>query len=109
MANNPSGIGNAVLDYLQKNRNVEVSLNDMENDLPFDRMNIASTISHLGKNWDIYRPSKGWYIFKGAKKSKDEKGTLSVKAKAQVVSILQDDRLLVEVDGYLYVATPLEI
>lgn len=98
-----------VLEALRKHKNVEVSVHDLCEETDLDMRQVSGAISNLKRTWKIETPTRGWYVFKGPLSGKADQGTVSVSAKAKVVSILQDDRLLVEVDGYLYVATPIEI
>ena len=50
---------------------------------------------------------RGWYVYKGS--TGKQNGPVSVKQKAEVVALLEDDRLLVSVEGKLYVATEINV
>jgi len=104
MANGPSS---QVLNYMRNNRNVELNAEDIANGTGLTRNQVMQAVSYLRKSWDITNPSSGWYVFKGAKGSKSEQ--VRVNSKAKVISLLSDNRVVVEIEGDLYVASRLEV
>jgi len=101
------GPSSKVLDYMRKNRNVEINAEDIASGTGLTRNQAMQAVSYLRKSWDITNPTQGWYVFKGAKGTKSEQ--VRINSKAKVISLLSDNRVLVEIEGDLYVASRLEV
>jgi hypothetical protein len=93
------GHGTAVLQALIRNyKNVEVEAGDIAEDAGITRTQAVAAIQNLKKNSDITSPRKGWYLYRGPLNGGQ---AITVKAKAEVVSMLNDGRLAINVEGRL--------
>lgn len=103
------GVSDAVYRYLQAHRNVEVSVEDIAADLDLTTTQVTGSVSHMRNNWGaaVDSPRKGWYIFRGTPAKSGD--IVPHKAKSEVVALVGDGRLLVSVEGVVYVARPLDL
>jgi len=101
------GRQNAILHYFEGRVGMTCMLDDIEKELGWKRQWVTSAIGALRRNYTIESPSKGVYIYKGPGKSGSE--IVPLHAKAQVVAVDSDGKLVVQVEGRLYVAYELEL
>jgi biotin operon repressor len=101
-----AGVSDAVLKALRKNANQEVHYDDLAADSGFTGLQVQGAISHLRRDngINIESPRRGWYVYKPGGNS-----SVTIKAKAEVVALLEDEQVLLTIEGKLYVATQLEI
>jgi hypothetical protein len=94
----------AVLKMLQANKGKELHIGDISDTLGLTPTQITGAISHLRHKFEIVSQSKGWYRYNG-------NGTdlVRVESKATVVALMKDDRVLLDIEGKLYVAYELEV
>jgi biotin operon repressor len=103
-----SGVSSAVLKYLQRHRGIEVEAGDIAEGMNLTRQQVTSAIAHLRENGTVIdSPHKGWYVYRGTEATAHHAVTL--RSKAEVVSLLNDGQLLINVEGVIYVASELEI
>jgi len=107
MAAKTQGVSDGVLKALRLYANQEVHYSDIAKDTGFTDLQVMGAISHLKRhnNINIQTPRRGWYLYKpgGGQKS------VAVKAKAEVVALLEDGTVLLTIEGKLFVASELEI
>jgi hypothetical protein len=100
------GINGEVLKYLRDHTNQEVAFMDIAEHLNLTTLQVSGAVSYLRKTCRINRPRNNWAIYRG---SNSEGTAVSVKSKAEVVTILEDDKLLLNIEGKLYIAYELEV
>lgn len=113
MANIQRGISDAVLKVLRdRYRNIEVSLDDLIADTGYTRQQVTMAISNLRRSCDITTPRRAWYVYHGPLKETGNgvgPNIVPLKSKAEVTALLADGRVLVTIEGVLYVATELVV
>jgi len=110
-ATKQQGVSEAVLRYFQSHRNTELHVDDVAADTTLTASQVMGAVSVLRNKWGetVDSPRKGWYVYRGSGRRNGTATVVPHKAKAQVIALLDDDRLLVTVEGVVYVATPLEV
>jgi hypothetical protein len=94
-----------VLKVLQANRGREMHIGDIAEVTELSLSSVSGAVTGLKRNFNIENPRRGWYRYNGSNTEQVRiKGT-----KAQIVSMLADDRLLLEVEGRLYIGYELDI
>ena len=104
-----NGVRDKVLHALQRHRNVEVSLEDLCEETGLDRSQVSNGVQTLRKTTDIGSPRRGWYVYRGALMNGAATTIVPHKAKAVVTALLADGRVLVTIEGVLYVASELVV
>lgn len=106
-----SGTGDTVLRYLSQHRNIEVHIDDVVAATGLTRTQVSNAVVHLigGGSVRIDKPRRGWYAYRGSAPASNGGSVVPHKAKAEVIALLADGRLLVSVEGMVYVAHELEI
>ena len=102
------GITSTVYEYFKDHRGVEVNVNDMADATYLTKQQIFGAITNLRKKGiTIKAPIKGWYLYTHT----DANGSKAVtmKSKAEVITLLESGDLLLNVEGKLYIASELEI
>lgn len=103
------GRSTAVLRALASHRNTAVHLNDLAGEAGLTREQTTSAIGNLRRTTKIESPRKGWYIYRGPANGHKGGGIVVHRTKAEVVALLDDGRLVLAVEGTLYVAHELEV
>jgi len=107
MVTRTGGITDAVLMALRKSANQETHINDIMADTSLTKAQVQGAVSSLrnAHGMNISIPRRGWYVFHPG----GAPTTVTVKAKAEVQALLEDGRVLVVIEGKLFVAKELEI
>lgn len=111
------GVAEAVYNYLNERRGLPVSLNELTRELGYSRAQVSGAISHIRNGWrlTVERPRRGMYVLTGervavaAAEPRTDVVIVPCKAKAEVIALVGDGRLLVSVEGTVYVATTLDL
>lgn len=112
MKKRQSGVGAQVLRYLADRRNLETALEDVAKDCNLTVDQVRSAVSNLicRNGFTIDRPTRDFVVYRhGPSGANGSSGPVPVTAKAKVVAMVDEKRLLVSVEDRLYVATPLEL
>ncbi len=104
-----NGNSDVVLRELMRQRNVEVSLDDLTDATKLTRSQVTMAISNLAKSSNINKPRRGWYVYRGPLAAAKHEAIVPHKAKAVVTALLADGRVLVTIEGVLYVASELVV
>lgn len=105
----PRQTSDTVLHALMRHRNVEVSLTDLCEETGLTRSQVSNACVHLRKTTDIAIPRRGWYMYRGPLKDNGHQSIVPHKTKAEVTALLADGRVLVTIEGVLYVAAELVV
>lgn len=89
-------------------RNLEVSNEDLQEATGLTRSQVQGAIGTLRRTCVIDTPRHGWYLYRGPKEAAAEK-VVPLDAEARVTAILADGRVLVTIEGVLYIAHELVI
>lgn len=92
-----TGHASKVLAHLVAHRGQELYTGDIAADVGLAQSEVSSALSNLRRNYDIAKPSKGWCLYRGPKKEKEE--GVAIGADAKVAGLMADGRLLIEVEG----------
>lgn len=103
-----------VLDFFRTNPDDDFHYTDIAKATGITETQVFSSVAHLRRSGHtVDSPLKGWYRYVGPpKKTADQlplDETVSVGARATVVSVLRDGRPLLSLDGRLFVASELDI
>lgn len=117
------GVAEAVYTYLNERRGLPVPLTELVQELGYSRSQISGAVAHIRNGWrlTIEKPRRAVYVLTGERCTdpncddsigSNGHGPLAVvpyEAAAQVIALVDDGRLLVSIEGTVYLAAVLDL
>lgn len=100
-------VNTKIMPYLKAHVGEEVHIDDIVAATGLEHKQVVNGMYTLSKTTRITKPRQGWYIYRGPGRSSSTR--VNVKAKVTLVLLLEGDRILIECEGKLYVATELDV
>lgn len=83
---------------------------DIADKAGMDVQQVSNGISHLRmKGYAVDMVGRAKYVYRGGGSQNGKSAIVPHKAKAQVIALAGEDRLLINVEGVVYVAKPLDL